>query len=316
MTKRPPSTGRIGCSLAYTPQGFSYSVIPNTSFGSTMSPLSMEPRESHIVAFRTSGDGAALFCFPGSGGNVHVFREMIAALPEGQPVYAVDMEWLCEMGQDFTVEQLAAFCLDIIRKIQRGGPYYFCGYSFGGLVAYEIATRLINEGESAGLVALLDAPNPALRSNLSAIDSAQFRKTYLIGRLKKYGHHLAHGEIRALTDSAFAFVTSQLGRFFMPAVKIGFRIINRPLPGTLRSNNPGFLKAWNSYVPKRYPKSIVCFRVEDRGPEHDRDPSMGWEACAMGGVQVHVVPGGHVDMMRMPSVGVVADKLAAYLENG
>jgi len=78
----------------------------------------------------------------------------------------------------------------------------------------------------------------------------------------------------------------------------------------------GFLKAWNSYNPKPYLKGLVCFRVEERGAEHDRDPSMGWDACAMGGVQVHVVPGSHVDMMQMPSVSVIADKLAAYLDSG
>ena len=102
----------------------------------------------------------------------------------------------------------------------------------------------------------------------------------------------------------------------MPAIKVAFRMMNKALPVTLRANDPGFLKAWNSYVPKRYPKSVVCFRVEDRGPEYGNDPSMGWESCVMGGVQVHVVPGGHVDMMRKPSVHVVADNLATYLDNG
>jgi thioesterase domain-containing protein len=281
-----------------------------------MTRTTMEPDESHIVPFRTSGGGSPLFCFPGMGGSVDIFREMIAALPEGQPVYAVDMEWLCETEQDFTIEQLAAFCLDAIRKIQKGGPYYFCGYSFGGLVAYEIATQLINEGESASLVALLDAPNPALRSSLSAADSAEFRKTYLKDRLKKYGLQLVQGDIKAFMSRGSTFITSRARRFFMPSIKIGFRMMNRPLPGILRSNDLGFLKAWNFYVPKRYPKGVVCFRVEDRGPEHDRDPSMGWDACAIGGVQVHVVPGGHVDMMRMPSVRIVADKLAAYLDSG
>ena len=76
---------------------------------------------SRIVPFRTSGAGCPLFCFPGSGGNVYVFREMVAALPEGQPVYAIDMEWLCDAKQDFTIEQLAAFSLDLIRKIQETG---------------------------------------------------------------------------------------------------------------------------------------------------------------------------------------------------
>ena len=101
----------------------------------------------------------------------------------------------------------------------------------------------------------------------------------------------------------------------MPWIKLGFRILNRPLPPHFRANDPGFLKAWRSFVPKPYPNSLVCFRTEERGPEHDLDPTMGWGASARGGVRVHVVPGGHVDMMRMPSVGTLADNLAIYLTN-
>jgi thioesterase domain-containing protein len=270
---------------------------------------------SHVVTLRTAGSGSPLFCFPGSGGNIHIFREMVAALPEGQPVYAIDMEWLCDAAEDFSVEQLATFCLDQIRDVQKFGSYYLCGYSFGGLVAYEIATQLIDEGDSAELVAMLDAPNPALLSNLSQADSAQFRKTYLIDRLKKYGFRLVRGDIKALTSNGLAFFTSRAGRFFMPAIKTAFQMMNKPLPATIRSNDPGFLKAWSSYVPKLYRNSVVCFRVEDRGPEHDRDPSMGWEKCAEGGAQVYVVPGGHVDMMSAQSARFIAAKLAPYLDS-
>lgn len=271
---------------------------------------------SHIVPFRTSGVGSPLFCFPGSGGNVYVFREMAAALPEGQPIYAIDMEWLCEVEQDFTIEQLAVFYLDVIRQIQKSGPYYFCGYSFGGLLAYEMALRLINEGDGADLVALLDAPNPALISNLSGADSVRFRKAYLIDRLKKYALQLVRGDIKAFMSRGLAFIISRAGGFFLPSIKTAFRVMNRPLPEKMRANDPGFLKAWHSYIPKPYPKSLVCFRVQDRGPEHDRDPTMGWDACAKGRVDVHVVPGGHVDMMRMPSVATVAGELATYLDRG
>jgi thioesterase domain-containing protein len=178
-----------------------------------------------------------------------------------------------------------------------------------------MAVRLIDAGESANLVALLDAANPALLSNLSQTDAVQFHKTYVIDRLKKYGLHLMRGDIKAFTRRGLAFIISRLGRFFMPAIKSGFRIARRPVPKMIRSNDPGFLKAWRSYVPKHYAKSLVVFRVQDRGPEYDRDLSMGWDAFAMGGVKVHIVPGGHVDMMRMPSVGVIAEKLATYLDN-
>lgn len=271
---------------------------------------------SHIVPFRTSGGGFPLFCFPGAGGNAHVFQELIAALPAGQPAYAIDMEWLCDVHLDFTVEQVAAFYLEVIRRIQKQGPYYFCGYSFGGLVAFEMAMKLIDEGDSVSLVALLDQPNPALMSNLSDPDAVRFRKTYLFDRIKKYGRNLVHGDIEALMEDGLAFVVSRAGRFILPLIKIGFRTLNRPLPGKFRANDPAFLKAERCYIPGRYVNSLVCFRVQDRGPEHDLDPSMGWDTCAMGGVEVHVVPGRHVHMMAPPYVLAVAGKLAAYLDNG
>jgi thioesterase domain-containing protein len=62
--------------------------------------------------------------------------------------------------------------------------------------------------------------------------------------------------------------------------------------------------AKRSYIPGRYPNDRL----------HDLDLSMGWDSCAMGGVEVHVVPGDHVDMISMPQVHAVADKLAANLD--
>ncbi|CAJ0767350.1 22452_t:CDS:2, partial [Entrophospora sp. SA101] len=43
---------------------------------------------------------------------------------------------------------------------QPKGPYHICGYSFGGLVAWEIAKQLINQGKKVGGVYLIDAPAP------------------------------------------------------------------------------------------------------------------------------------------------------------
>jgi thioesterase domain-containing protein len=272
--------------------------------------------QSHIVPLRSSGAGLPLFCFPGSGGSVHVFREMVAALPEGHPVYGIDMEWLCDTRKDFTVEEIAVFYLKIIRKVQKTGPYYFCGYSFGSLVAYEMARRLTDEGDGAGLVALLDASNPAMMANLSRKQSAQFRRRYLLDRLGKYARNLLRGDIRAFADRGSAFISSRTKRIFVPAIKFGFQLLNKPQPIIVRANDPGFLRAWHAFVPSSYPKHVVCFRVEDRGSEHDIDPTMGWNACATGGVQVHVVPGGHLDMMRIPTVRVIAEKLAVYLNSG
>ena len=268
---------------------------------------------SHIVPLRSSGVGSPLFCFPGSGGNIHIFRDMIAAMPEGPPVYGVNLEWLCDERNEFTVEQIATFYQPIIQANQKRGPYSFCGYSFGGLVAYEMARRLTDDGHDVKLVALLDAPNPALLSNLSAAKSAQFRSAYVSNRIRKYVQFLLSGNIKAFFGRGLGFIVSRAGKWFMPSIKVAFRLLNSPLPATFRANDPGFLQAWRIYIPKQYPNGVVCFRMQDRGPEHDLDPSMGWDACAKGGVRVLVVPGGHVDMMRMPSVRIISEEIGACL---
>ncbi len=164
-----------------------------------------------------------LFCFPGSDGGVQVFREMVAVLPEGQPVYGIDMGWLCEIAANFTVEEIAAFYLKIIRNVQKAGPYYFCGYSFGGLVAYEMARLLIDEGDEASLVAMFDAPNPAMMSNLSKKQSIQFHKTYLLDRLGNYAGDLLRGDIRSFNERGSKFIMSRIKRIIVPAIKLAFQ---------------------------------------------------------------------------------------------
>ncbi len=282
--------------------------MPDDTFG-----IAATTAVSHIVALRRSGTGSPLYCFPGSGGNINIFREMIAAMPDGPPVYGVDLEWLCDEREEFTVEQIVAFYQPIVRMTQESGPYFFCGYSFGGLVAYEMARRLADEGHDVKLVALLDAPNPALLSNLSGVDLAKFRNTYVSDRLRKYCRFLLSGDVKSFFSRGLAFVVSRAGRWIMPLIKIAFRFLNWPLPVTFRANDPGFLQAWRSYVPKPSSNNVVCFRMQNRGPEHDRDPTMGWDTCAQGGVEVLSVPGGHVEMMRTPSVRVISNEIAACL---
>ena len=47
-----------------------------------------------------------------------------------------------------------------VRAIQPSGPYHFAGHSSGGLVVFEMACQLREQGETVGLLALLDCdPN-------------------------------------------------------------------------------------------------------------------------------------------------------------
>jgi amino acid adenylation domain-containing protein len=77
------------------------------------------------------------------------------------PVFSV-MYWTKSHGiiRGDSLEELAAIKLAHIRKIQSSGPYRLGGYSFGGLVAYEMAQQLMAAGEKVELLVLLDPTPP------------------------------------------------------------------------------------------------------------------------------------------------------------
>ena len=48
-----------------------------------------------------------------------------------------------------------------IRAVQPKGPYFIGGHSFGGIVAFEMAQQLHRQGQSVGLLVLLDPTTPS-----------------------------------------------------------------------------------------------------------------------------------------------------------
>jgi thioesterase domain-containing protein len=65
-----------------------------------------------------------------------------------------------------TVEAMAAEYLRAVKAHQPDGPYNVCGYSFGGLVAFEMARRLRESGDEVALVGLFDTMMSPLRRPL------------------------------------------------------------------------------------------------------------------------------------------------------
>lgn len=54
------------------------------------------------------------------------------------------------------MKRLADACVKLLLNVQRHGPFFLGGYSFGSLVAIEIATTLQNMGENVALLAMID----------------------------------------------------------------------------------------------------------------------------------------------------------------
>ena len=61
------------------------------------------------------------------------------------------------MSEDWgSVRELAAHYVQLISEEQRHGPYFLGGYSYGGLLAYEMASLLTEQNQRVEFVAMID----------------------------------------------------------------------------------------------------------------------------------------------------------------
>jgi thioesterase domain-containing protein/acyl carrier protein len=116
-----------------------------------------KPEWNTVVTFNNKGDLPPFFCVSGLGGNPMIFLQLSKLLGKNQPFYALQFRGVDGiMTPHNCVEDMATEFMRDIRKVQPEGPYYLGGYSFGGLVAYEMIQHLTKGGEPVGGLVLID----------------------------------------------------------------------------------------------------------------------------------------------------------------
>lgn len=122
------------------------------------------PRGAPTVVQLHDGPGAPFFCVAGGGAPAVSLRALADALDD-RSCYGIQARGLEERSRpDRSVEACARRYLAEVRAIQPLGPYRIGGFSFGGLVAFEMACRLQDAGERVALLALIDPPPPNMTS--------------------------------------------------------------------------------------------------------------------------------------------------------
>ena len=105
-----------------------------------------------------SGIGGPLFIVHGVEGLVMELFQIGKLVRSQRPVYAIQARGLDGADAPFdSLAEMASYYADSIRDVQPRGPYILAGYSFGGVVAFEMAHQLSTTGEKVALLALLDS---------------------------------------------------------------------------------------------------------------------------------------------------------------
>ena len=262
-----------------------------------------EPGHSWAVALQPRGRAPGVFMVPGLGSNPIYMLPLANRLGQERPFYALrDPRRVQERGF-YTLEDSAEGCLNAVRTLQPHGPYLLAGHCFGGIVAFEMARKLASEGERVALLALFDTPTPhypSFRRHWPLFAAELWRQCTMLVRRRQSKEALARS-----WKGLCSHVRRQLG---------GLRKTTGPeVPAdNIRNANR---RAALRYRPGDYPGRIAILSAEEHtqtGSPVDR--RLGWREHASGGIEVHLVPGGHSSTFSEPYVSHLATRFQKLIE--
>ncbi len=255
--------------------------------------------------------GRPLFLVHGGGGSVLGYTELVRHLSTEKPIYGLSASGI-DGGElpAASIEVLARDYLAQLRAVQPQGPYLLGGWSFGGLVAYEMARLLQAAGEQVELLALLDshAPDAQPRPEPDALmQLAGFGRVLGLPwqSLPLDVEHLRRLDVRG----ALAYVLEQARRSPSGGLALDLDAAERLFRVYQRLSH-----AQRTYVPAgAYTGPAVLLRAATPPSGAPRAQDLGWSAWIPGALTVHEVPGDHFTLLTAPHVTSVVERLDHHL---
>jgi len=116
------------------------------------------PRVPPLVQLKSGSGQPPVFIAHGLGGSVMDFYQIVKHIQTPHAIHGMQAKGIDGVEEPFDrIEDMARYSLDAVRQLQPHGPYFLIGFSLGGLVTLEMAQQLIAEGETIGLLAMLDS---------------------------------------------------------------------------------------------------------------------------------------------------------------
>ena len=257
-------------------------------------------RPQGLVPLRPTGSLPAIFCVHLlTDGRIQQYLSLVRALDPAVPVYALcPVEFDPRHDQVLSVQQMASAHIEQMKHAVPSGSYRLCGYSSGGILAFEIARQLHDQGDDVTLI-LIDSFPPGTLRRMASHDSWKilrlFFHPYSRGRMKDRAIKRA-GRIYSRSRSALRSLTSA----------------KAPAEPSLEEQLEAALgTAMRRYVPSPYLGPAVLFRSEDTVAINlfNFDGYNNWGRFIPNGITLSSVPGDHLQIMKPPFVAALAQKL-------
>lgn len=264
-----------------------------------------------VQSDNSQSDKAPLFLVHPAGGNVFPYYRLAHQLDAEQSVYGLEARGLKGLlAPHETVEAMAADYLQAIREVQPQGPYKLGGWSFGGLVAYEMAQQLTAAGEAVELLCLLDtrmvvdaedgsgegndeAAFAALTAMFPDVEKQSLSELGAMDRETQLSHFVRHIETAGMVPAGVE------------------RDQARRMLEVFEANS----QAWLSYRPQPAQVPVHLFSAVEQDSDYPVTEDLGWSGPCGKLLTVERIPGSHITMVREPHVRTLATGMNAALRN-
>jgi len=264
-----------------------------------------------------------LFLAHGIGGGVTDYAYLARRLGPDQTVYGLQARGITDKQQpDMTIEAMAAHYVEELRLVHPQGPYFIAGYSFGGVVAFEMGQQLLEQGEPVAFLGILDctAPNFTLKAHGLDYQSISSFLGNLPSWMVDFGRLGLRGmgvRFRRKTRWTAKRVLDRLNRGqakpLLPALHDRFDDLTQVPVERLRLMKI-LAAAKDAYIPRPYQGRITLFRGRVQTLAASFDTKGGWDRLAENGVDVHIVAGNHHNMHLEPQVASLAAQMRVCLD--
>jgi thioesterase domain-containing protein len=283
--------------------------------------IELDSHPSFVQLGNNHGSKVPIFFLHSMGGEVFFGRGLTSHLGPDRPIYGFKpILGIGGMPLAGSFESIADQYAKLLLEFQPQGPYCLFGYSFGGLLAYEVARNLITSGYEVPLLAIIDT-GPR-RKNASF-----FQWVKNMPNLLKNVSNWVNYDLLVTNPEDFGSRLLRKGRTVKRRVSGFFQANGSLEPGRMLEEifdmeslpqeyhviMKEYFRALQNYEPKPYPGSVTLFRALAQPLIRIHDPDLGWSRLAMGGVKVITIPGNHITMFKEPYVHSLGKELAVAL---
>jgi thioesterase domain-containing protein/acyl carrier protein len=267
-----------------------------------------------LIPLHPHGVARPLFLGPPGGGHVVCYRKLAERLAPGIPVFGLQARGIDDGQAPMrTVAEIAAYFIAAVREAQPEGPYHLGGWSFGGMIAFEMARQLSAAGAEVGLVAMLDTSIPTPRGKVEdTLDHARVLQRIVADLVGWAAASSVRVEaIRHLPprEQALAAVR-QIRMKSLPESRVDEVLA---LTAVRQCN----LRALVTYEPGIYEGELSYFRTAASERALPRDGAVEfWGSKALGGMKLHRIGGSHGSILEAPYVNDVAGHIQTAISQG